>query len=339
MKISFRNQISALRNLSLSCGKISLILFSILISNNTYSDTSSDTSSWLMKIHTATMEVSFSGTFVFIHDGEIETMEIARRISGDVLQERIYVLNGEPREVIRNMDKVWCYIPDQSFVVHDYRRDSEIGFARILPHDHARLEQYYEFEKGEELRIADRIAIEIKVLPKDAYRYGYSLWADKETGLLLRSDLIGDNGSIVEQYQFIDISINEEISDEALKPVSNMDDFELLGSDTPLPEPTEPSNWWLENLPDGYELTRHIRRRSPIGNGEVEHLVYTDGLSSVSVFIKKANENQSELTGLSNMSAVHAFRQNVSDHRVTVMGEVPAKMVQFLAQGVRLNTQ
>ena len=138
-----------------------------------------------MKINQAAAEVNFIGTFVYIHDGKIEAMEVARRIDDGHMQERIYSLNGEPREVIRGMDKVWCYIPDQNVVVHDYRQTSESGFPRILPGDIKGLERNYDFELLGSSRIANRMAREIRVLPKDAFRYGYSLWADEESGLLL----------------------------------------------------------------------------------------------------------------------------------------------------------
>ncbi len=72
--------------------------------------------------------------------------------------------------------------------------------------------------------------------------------------------------------------------------------------------------------------------------GEVEHMVFTDGLSTVSVFIKEANKDQSEMTGPSKMGAVHAYRRTVENHRITVMGEVPAETVKYLAMGVEVST-
>ena len=293
---------------------------------------------WLMKISKAAADVNFIGTLVYTNNGEINTMEVARRIQDGLMQERIYSLDGEPREIIRSEDKVWCYIPDQNMVVHDYRQVTKSGFPRILPDDLDQLRQNYGFEEGEDARIADRVAIQIKVTANDAWRYGYTLWADKHSGLLLRSDLVSQGGEIVEQYLFADIEINGVITDAQLAPVSNVDELRLFGNSEPMPESFESSEWSVTELPDGYRLNNHIRRMSPMGKGEIEHFVYSDGLSSLSVFIKKTSQSQGEMTGLSRMGAVHAYRTRIGNHLVTVMGEVPAETVKAVARGVQLNT-
>ncbi len=293
---------------------------------------------WLMKISKAAADVNFIGTLVYTNNGEIKTMEVARRIQGGLMQERIYSLDGEPREIIRSEDKVWCYIPDQNMVVHDFRQVTKSGFPRILPDDLDQLRQNYGFEEGEDARIADRVAIQIKVTANDAWRYGYTLWADKHSGLLLKSDLVSQGGEIIEQYLFADIEINGVITDAQLAPVSNADELRLFGNSEPMPESFESSEWSVTELPDGYRLNNHIRRMSPMGKGEIEHFVYSDGLSSLSVFIKKTSQSQGEMTGLSRMGAVHAYRTRIGNHLVTVMGEVPAETVKAVAQGVQLNT-
>ncbi len=298
-----------------------------------------DAFDWLMKINRAAADVNFSGTLVYTSNGEIKVMEVVRRVQDGLMQERIYSLNGEPREIILNKDKVWCYIPDQNMVVHDYRQVTESGFLRILPDDLNQLRKNYRFEEDGEERIADRMAIMIKVTPDDIWRYGYILWVDKQSGLLLRSDLVSQDGEVIERYLFADIEINGFISDARLAPVSAAEKLQLFGNSEPMPESSESSDWSVTELPDGYQLNNHIRRMSPMGKGEIEHFVYSDGLSSLSVFIKEASqEPEGEMTGLSRMGAVHAWRTRIGHHLVTVMGEVPAKTVQAVARGVRLNT-
>ena len=299
-----------------------------------------DAGDWLMKINEASAKTNFHGTFVYIHGDSVEAMEVTRRIdSAGMMEERLYSLNGEPREVIRSMNKVWCYIPDQNVVVHDYRQASESGFPRLLPSDLTGLLEFYDFEMGEPARIANREAVGIRVVPRDAYRYGYNLWADADSGLLLRSDLVTPDQQIVEQYLFVSVEIGGDIPDRMLAPVNDTGEMQLFGNTGPVSAPVDDSRWTLTNLPEGFKLTRHFRRMSPMDAGEVEHMVFTDGLSSFSVFIKAASDRQSTMEGLSRMGAVHAFRRNVSDYRVTVMGEVPAMTVEYLASGVLLASQ
>lgn len=293
-----------------------------------------DTSEWLMKINHAASNINFSGSFVYSHGGTIETMQVARKIENGLMRERLYSLNGEPREVIRDMNKVWCFIPDKNIAVHDYRQSSESGFPRILPSDLASLSKNYHFEAGDTTRIADREARQIRVIPNDNYRYGYDLWVDSETGLLLRSDLLNRQDEIIEQYLFVEIQIGGDIPDADLEPVSDVGELELFGNNTPFSSEVDTTEWKLTEMPTGFEMSNHVRRMSPMDSNEVEHMVLTDGLSTVSVFIKAAHEGQSGMSGLSKMGAVHAFRTTINNHRVTVMGEVPADTVELLAMGV-----
>jgi len=293
---------------------------------------------WLMRINKAAEEVSFAGDFIYLHDGEVESMEVARRIRNGVMQERLFALSGDAREVIRDMDRVWCYIPDKNVGVHDYRQLSESGFPRMLPADVTGLKAYYRFELGDTIRVADRMAQQIRIIPLDSYRYGYHLWADTETALLLRSDLVGKDGEIVEQYMFVSIDIGREILDSELVSVTDSEELVWYGMDRPnMTKDIEQGKWSIVEPPAGYRLSKHFRRMSPMEMEEEEHLVFTDGLSSVSVFVKKAREGQSTMIGLSRMGAVHAWRDAMEDHWITVMGEVPAATVQYLAEHLSYN--
>ncbi|MBX2869259.1 MAG: MucB/RseB C-terminal domain-containing protein [Acidiferrobacterales bacterium] len=295
-------------------------------------DQNSDAGEWLMRINEAAAELSFAGNFVYIHDNEVEAMEVIRRVTRGHMQERLFALNGEAREVVRDQDRVWCYIPDKNMGVHDYRQATGSGFPKILPNDLNDLKKNYDFSLGETLRIAKRMAQKVKVIPKDTYRYGYNLWADVETGLLLRSDLVDHHGEIVEQYLFVDIEIGIDIKDSELESVTNKDQLVWFGMDRPnLTAKVDRQQWFIENPPAGFQLTKHIRRMTPMEMEEEEHLVFTDGLSSVSVFVKKARKGQSNMVGLSRMGAVHAYRDTMRDHWITVMGEVPAETVTALA--------
>lgn len=320
---------------SLVIGLVVVLTPAGLLAAEGTSPDSDQATEWLMKINKAAEEISFSGSFVYIHDNRVEAMEVARRVSDEAMQERLYALSGEAREIIRDMDRVWCYIPDKNVGVHDYRQITESGFPNMLPRDLPSLMQHYRFETGATARIANRMAQQIRILPVDQFRYGYHLWADTRTGLLLRSDLIGSKQDIVEQYLFVQIEIGQDIMDSELAPVTRKDKLVWYGMDQPQ-RSTEvgKSQWQINNPPAGFSLTRHIQRMTPMEGQEEEHFVFTDGLSTVSIFIKRAGEGQSSMEGLSRMGAIHAYRTTVEDHRITVMGEVPAATVEYMAQNI-----
>ena len=317
-------------------GRINIALTAFMLSITLMAtEANASASEWLMKINKAAAEVNFSGIFIYTHEHEVEVMQVTRRVDNGMMQERLYALNGEAREIIRDMNRVWCYIPDQKVGVHDYRQISEGGFPRMMPGDFDKLIENYDFSEGGYARIANRRAHQINVIPRDPYRYGYVLWADEESGLLLRSDLVNQEGNIIEQYMFVDVEIGIDIPDSALQAVSNKNQLEWFGNATPpISAPSATSDWLIDQVPGGYQLSKHIRRMSPMEAGEVEHLVYTDGLSTISVFIKQAREGQSGMQGLMKMGAVHAYRNTIANYRVTVMGEVPAQTVEFVSQGI-----
>ena len=294
-----------------------------------------DVEEWLMRINEAAASKSFVGNFVYVHDNQIEAMHVVRRIRDGMLQERLYALNGDAREVVRDADRVWCFIPDRNMGVHDYRQTSESGFPRILPEDLESLGRNYRFEMGGTARIAGRTAQQIRVIPVDRFRYGYDLWADSETGLLLRSDLVNGSDQSVEQYMFVNIEIDREITDLELESVTRRENLVWYGMDLPnMSAEVEKPAWRVQSLPTGYRLSKHIRRMNPMKLEEEEHLVFTDGLSSVSIFIKAPEVGKSGMAGPSRMGAVHAYRETVAGHWITVMGEVPAQTVEHLAKAI-----
>jgi len=295
---------------------------------------------WLMKINRAAADLSFSGVFVHASGGALEAMQVVRRVRDGMVQERLYSLSGEKREVVRDASRIWCYLPKQNFGLRDYRQAFQSGFPRILPGDLGNLRRNYHFSEGGVSRIADRRAQQINVLPNDGFRYGYRLWADVETGLLLRSDLIGEDGEVADQYLFVTIDINGEISDRALEAVTGKEKLVWYGAQPGAVNtaqsgemPPGESNWRIAQPPAGYHLRKHLRRISPTDGSNTEHLIFTDGLSTVSVFIKPA-ASRSEMTGLRRMGAVHIYRSRVNGHLVTVMGETPARTVELLAAGI-----
>ena len=297
-----------------------------------------DPVTWLGKINKAASEISFSGRFVYIVDGKVQAMEMVRRISDGIVEERLYSLNGSSREVIRSTNKVRCYLPDKKLVVHDRRHDFNSVFPRIAPRDLSQLTQNYNFHEGDERKIANRMAIQIKIEPNDHYRYGYELWADKSTGLLLRSDLIDMEGNIIEQYLFVDIEIRKDIDESELQPSNTDQDLQVVGNMAQDYMPLESMDWEFSNMPKGFKLSGYIHRKSVENADKYEHMVFSDGLSSISVFARKTQEGQRDMSGSSNMGAMNAYQRLLGNSLFTVMGEVPAVTVEELAMGIKSQT-
>jgi len=301
-----------------------------------------DATAWLMQINEAARQLNYSGRFVYAQGDHIESMEVTHRAGEESMRQRIYSLNGAPREVIRDAEQVWCYAPDKNLGVHEYRQASKQGFPNLLPEDVNHLARYYEIRKGRVGRIADRAAQRVEIIPKDDLRYGYDLWADMESGLLLKAALLSNDGRPIEQYLFTNVQIGGPISDAELQPVTA--DTELVwygdahANDAPKSldvETNSAHSWGVEEMPPGFMLTREIKRLSSMSSNLVQHYVYSDGLATVSVFVEKlGNDASTRIKGLNKMGAIHAFGREIEGHQVTVVGEVPSQTVDIIGMSV-----
>lgn len=305
-----------------------------------------EASYWLMKMRTATQALNYDGIFVYVYGGTIEAMRVVHQAKDGVMRERIYALNGAPREVIRDAERVWCYIPEKRIGVHEYRQASKIAFPRVVPGEIENLEKSYDLLLGKKERIADRSAQIVRVKPKDDMRYGYALWADEETGLILKEALLDTDSKPIEQYMFTKVTIGAEIPDQALQPMTPKKDLVWYGTDgetadkdTAEPTQTVKSQWNIGTVPEGFALSRTIKRMSPVRKRMMEHFVYSDGLAAVSVFIEKLDENADPITGINRMGAIHAFGKVVDGYQIAVVGEVPSKTVSVIGESVARSTR
>jgi len=298
----------------------------------------SDVSQWLMKMHEAARSLNYDGIFVYVHGMDVEAMRVVHKSDQGVVRERIYSLNGAAREIIRDAERIWCYIPEKKIGVHEYRQVSKQTFPRILPERLGELKQNYRISLGNKGRIADRQAQQIAIMPKDQYRYGYGLWADQKTGLLLKAVLLNTDGKPIERYMFTNLTIGESIPEQALQPMTPKEDLIWFGSSEPkisVGSEGFKSDWQTKDVPSGFVLSRTIKRLSPLRKRMVEHFVYSDGLAAVSVFIEKlSSKDEKPISGISHMGSIHAFGKVVDGYQITVVGEVPSKTVGMLGKSV-----
>jgi sigma-E factor negative regulatory protein RseB len=290
---------------------------------------------WLMKINHAARDLEYDGVFVYQHDAQLEAMHIYHKVENNSVKERLVSLNGAPREIIRDATEVRCYWPDKNSVMVEYRKADTKGFPSILPERMQDLDEYYVLRLGNTERITGRVAQLVIVKPVDEYRYGYHLWADADTGLLLKADLLDTKGAILEQFMFTQINIGIKIPTAALAPGMTGKSMVWYREDGDTRTVSEKPGWTATQLPKGFRLSTHMTRRLPMRKQPVEHLVYTDGLAAVSVFIEKQEKGVKPfMQGASRMGAVHAMSAQSGDYQITTVGEVPAATVAFIGGSV-----
>lgn len=279
---------------------------------------------------------NYSGTFVYRHKDKVETMRIVRGHTAEGVSERLITVSGKPREIIRNNNIVTCVWPEKRTVIIEQAGPGS-NFPGLVPEDLSRLSQNYSISvQADSQRIAGRNCLVIDVQPRDEYRYGYRLWIDKKTSLLVRSDLLVENSEPVEQVMFTELSIHERAPLEALKPEFSTEGFERHEiENTQESADTGADRWRMESLPPGFILQTRKHRLKKAGNATVEQLIYSDGMASVSVFIEP-RQNEEMLHGLKRRGALNVYGKAFKDFQITVVGEVPGRTVELIAESVAL---
>jgi sigma-E factor negative regulatory protein RseB len=285
----------------------------------------------LRRIYHATEKLSYSGTFVYQQGDRSETSRITRVTGpgGDI--ERVEVLDGVPREIVRTRDTVRCYLPESQTVKVEKRLDQR-AFPGVLPEQISDLARNYTITRGERVRIAGYDCEAVVLTPKDDLRYGYRLWADVNSGMLLKARTVNRKGDTVEQFTFAQLAIGG-VSRDRVRPRHAAQSWRVEDAAV-APANLSRAGWSLGAELPGFrkviEVTRRLGEARPVGQ-----LVYSDGIAAVSVFIEPMNgRSETVRPGLSSLGAFHIYTREVANHIVTVVGEAPAASVQRIASQV-----
>jgi sigma-E factor negative regulatory protein RseB len=292
---------------------------------------------WLERMNEALATRNYAGTFSHWQEGQVEMLRITHRVQDGVVSEHLASLDGSGREFIRTGDQLTCYLPDKRTVVVEQRPQQEPLMA--FPAVSQETASFYDIREVQRTRFNRRDTHLITVSPKDEYRYGYRLWIDDKTAMPLKTQLCDAQGRVIEQIVFADLTLSSHIADAAFKPEVSTEGFQWVRAPAPLrgPPPGTPG-WTATRLPPGFRMTVRSVQTLPGSAGPVDHLVFTDGVASVSVFVEIQQGAPGAPPGVAESAMVgssSAFSAFVDGHKVTAVGEVPPATVQAIATQVK----
>ena len=289
---------------------------------------------WLKTISFAAHQTDYSGTFIYQHGSHVETSRITHVVDQDGEHEKLESLDGPHREIIRDNDQVWCVLDDHKTVLLGHRHRDR-SFPALLPEQLSALNENYLIRTGREGRVAGFNAQTIVFRPKDNLRYAHKLWAHTGSGLLLKAAVLNARNQVVEQYAFTELNIGGKIKPDWTVP--NKDKAALLEpQQLKADERIASSGWRVDALPRGFQKIMEVRRPMHGRKTPVLHMVFSDGLAGISVFIENMPSDSDDVgPNLSSQGAIQVYRKEVDDHLVTVVGEVPPRTVMQVADSVR----
>jgi len=292
-----------------------------------------DAAEWLQQAAAAARQLNYVGTLLYQHDGRIETSRVMHMVDARGEHEKLFNLDGPAREVIRNNEEVRCYYPDAK-ILRIEPRTYRNAFPSLLPQQLDTLKEYYDFRKAETARIAGVETQAFIFEPKDGMRYGHKLWADTNSGLLLKAQLLNEHNVPIEQFVFTDIEIGVKIERDTMRPTYRPPppDWETRLS-LPGDVVQQDTGWMVKDLPPGFSKIVEGYRTLRGKVGPVAHLVYSDGLVAVSVFVEPMPQAP-QLIGSSQQGGINVYSRQLDEHLVTVLGETPGATVRQIAFSV-----
>lgn len=293
---------------------------------------------WLEVAAFAGHQTDYSGVFVYQFGNQVETSSIVHINDADREYEKLESLDGPKRELIRHDGQVWSYDHDK-LVQLDSRQGSN-QFPSLLPEQLSALKANYQATLLGVERVAGYNAQVILFQPKDNLRYTHKLWIHTDTGLLLKAAVLGERNRIVEQYAFTQLQLGGKVDRSwgGTCDLANMHGKTL----TATPEaaknyPSTNSGWVADALPAGFNKIMEILRPMPGKHGPVTQIVYSDGLSAISIFIEQDDHDEDDVDGLSSRGAVNLYHKVLDQYLITIVGEVPPHTVMQVADSVRYN--
>ncbi len=299
---------------------------------------------WLARADQALATRNYEGVFVHEHaGGESETLRVVHRVSDGEVAERLLSMDGSGREFIRKGTQLICYLPDQHTVLVERSPDTSLMLGGV-PRSDAITAGQYEVKSLASARVLGRAAHVIAITPLDGMRYGYRVWIDTATAMPLKTQLRDSHGGVLEQMVFTSLSLPAHIADAELETTIDARNYRWMRHDSETiarwhrrewQNRREWPSWQASELPPGFRMLASSRQM--LHGGPVQHLVFSDGLASVSVFIERGPPGDADAAGedIANLGTSSAYATIVQGYRVIAVGEVPPETVRAIAQSIR----
>ncbi len=292
-----------------------------------------DAAAWLQRMSDAARRVAYEGVFVVQHGSAMQTLSIVNRPTGASKESRIAAMDGIQREVRCTDSGSVSRVMEGGQVKMEKRLNSR-HFPDLLPPNAAALASWYGVRLGELARVAGLECRQVEILPKDPYRWGYVLCADKDSGLPLKAVMVNEAGLPLMQYAFAEIRI---------------------GGTARVAAQTRPADWLMpalpatmrpigveavsvKNLPPGFSRITAVKRTLPNKPGEVEHWVFSDGLTHISLFLEPATHPTGSVRGQSKQGMINMVTRQVGPMQATILGDAPWAAIESIAMGLEART-
>lgn len=312
------------------CFKFAFILFTVaLLSGKSVASecTQQDLEArqLLDKMSRSLREKNYRGVFTYEHGAQMQSLSIDHQVNDGVEYEQLIHLDGQLRRVVRKDHPLNCIHPGHRLVRFSDHVSDEKGCG---------LSDFYRVSVENGQRIAGRESVQLRVIPRDMYRYGYQFSVDKDSALLLKSQVMGQKGQVLERFKFSTLDVNNDV-----KTGLNQSGNKHIAHHPQMEHLVDSGNygaWMISWIPPGFTLT------SAPASSDLSAYTYTDGLAVFSVIVEPLDKTVTteDGEGRAQQGATVAYTRAINiDSRfylVTVIGEVPLDTAKRVAASIVL---
>ena len=286
---------------------------------------------WLERMAGVVGVADYKGTVIRLQNGSADAFKVAHRIVDGVVNEKLISLEGNGLEIIRIGNEVHCILPDRKTVlVEEWNNQSTLFSA--LPRNDVRYGPQYNLSLVREDRVAGRSTVMLAIRPHDEFRYGHRIWLDTEQSFPLKTELLNVNGEVIEQIKFADIQFGKNDAEDILAPTVNIDSFTWYTEPARYKSVPVDTDWTSDDLPPGFQAVSSKKEQRDGASETVTHIVFSDGLANVSVFVAENSDKDS--AGPSRVGTSNSFSVKQGDLHITAVGKVPVATVRRIASSM-----
>ncbi len=288
---------------------------------------------WLMRMHEASKNRAYIGTFVVSSGAGMSSAKIWHVCEGNQQMERVETLTGAPRSIFRHNDQVLTFMPDHK-VVRSEKRESLGLFPGLQQSADSRISDFYKVRQEGVERVAGVEADVVVLVPKDTMRFGYRVWTEQKKGLVVKLQTLDIDGKVLEQAAFSELQLDAPVKMEKL--LQMMGKVEGYRVEKPvLVKTTASAEGWVLKAPvAGFKPVSCYKRPGVEAGEEPLQWMFSDGLASVSIFLEPFDRQRHDKTSSLSMGATQTMTKQLDAYWLTVMGEVPMSTLRLFASGL-----
>jgi sigma-E factor negative regulatory protein RseB len=296
---------------------------------------------WFRRMHQASTNRSYIGTFVVSAGGNMSSAKIWHVCEGQQQVERVETLSGAPRSIFRHNDQVVTFMPDHK-VVRSEKRDSLGLFPELFQSADSRIANFYKFRQDGIERVAGVDADIIMLVPKDGLRFGYRVWTERNNGLVVKLQTLDSDGRLLEQAAFSELQLDAPVKMDKLIQMMGKQDGYRVEKSLLVKTTAGTEGWTLKAAVPGFNSISCYKRPvlAAVGSANATdseaplQWIFSDGLASVSIFIEPLDRQRHSRESSLSLGATQTMTKRLDAYWITLVGEVPMATLRLFARGL-----